>query len=472
MPDKDTDRDIEVPPHPYKKEIKKKEEKDIKRGNPLEGLFLLIGKLFPQSIKKKIGQMLRSAGKDSIPEQWLGGAILLAFFYAVMFTLVPLFLLRLSVLQSIVFAFVTFSLVFSLYYFTLYHAMLKTQKIDKLEPRKLLFLNKRVFVRMYHSISHFYPWNFREHMRKIILFSGDRFSTPEQWLGVSSILSLLYSVASAIFTYLLFGVYWAPVAVFLCFFVISFFVQYMLAYYKAENRRKKVEEVLPDFLQLISANIRAGMTPFAALRSSARKEFGPLEEEIEYATAKSLGTSSFTESLKEISMTINSEVLERVIGLFSSGLKSGGKLSSLLENAAQDISQNQELNAQLVSSTKMYVMFIVFNIAIGSPLMLAISMQFVEMVHGFDAASQSDEQVIEGIGGGMSDNAMMSLDFLFKISIMIITITCFIASGFLGVINEGSVRNGLKYFIPLAAFAILSFLVFRIFVGQVVGGMI
>src|SRR6185503_20106776 len=43
---------------------------------------------------------------------------------------------------------------------------------------------------------------------------------------------------------------------------------------------KKMEEAFPDFLQLMSSNLRAGMTTDRALLMAARKEFYPLDLEI------------------------------------------------------------------------------------------------------------------------------------------------------------------------------------------------
>lgn len=454
--------ELDVPPPPYQP----------KRGNALASLYRSVGRFLPSFMLEDIRQMLKKAGdEETVPEEWLGGAFVVVFFYSLLFTVLPFLFFGLTEPQHIISAALLFSLMFFLYYYVMYRAMMKAHETD-FRKTQFVFLKKRFFVRLYHSISKFYPWNFREHVRRLLIFSGDRWSTPEEWLGIASLCSFLYAIIGGLIAYgfLSLPIYLPPFA-FLFTLIVGMFLSYMRLYYKAENRKKAVEEVLPDFLQLIAANIRAGMTPFAALRASARKDFGPLEYEVEYATARSLGTESFPDALKEVSRTIKSDVLERVIGLFASGLKSGGTLSALLENAAQDISQTQELNKQLVSSTKMYTMFILFNIAIGSPLMLSISMEFVGMMQGFQDSSSGGDNLMEQFGLGSGEIALTT-DFLFKTSLLIITVTCFIASAFMGVINDGSIKNGFRYFLPLAIFSILVFLFFRIFVSQIISSMI
>ena len=49
---------------------------------------------------------------------------------------------------------------------------------------------------------------------------------------------------------------------------------------KESARIKKIEDVFPDFLQLVSSNLRAGMTIDRSILISSRKEFAPLDEEI------------------------------------------------------------------------------------------------------------------------------------------------------------------------------------------------
>jgi len=57
------------------------------------------------------------------------------------------------------------------------------------------------------------------------------------------------------------------------------FLIYLYLNYKVDKKAKEVEEVLPDALQLMASNLRAGLTTEKALFSSARKEFGILQQD-------------------------------------------------------------------------------------------------------------------------------------------------------------------------------------------------
>ncbi|MDE1798055.1 MAG: hypothetical protein KGH63_01460, partial [Candidatus Micrarchaeota archaeon] len=64
---------------------------------------------------------------------------------------------------------------------------------------------------------------------------------------------------------------------------------YFHLYYVVNDRTKRVEEVLPDFLLMVAAHMHAGLTPFAAFQSAARPEFGPLEKEVKSIASHSMG---------------------------------------------------------------------------------------------------------------------------------------------------------------------------------------
>ena len=87
------------------------------------------------------------------------------------------------------------------------------------------------------------------------------------------------------------------------------------------GRIKKIELVFPDFLQLMSSNLRAGMTIDKAMLLSSRPEFAPLDEEI-LKTGKDIVTSKDIEkALLELSKRIGSEKINKTILLIISGIR-------------------------------------------------------------------------------------------------------------------------------------------------------
>lgn len=229
------------------------------------------------------------------------------------------------------------------------------------------------------------------------------------------------------------------------FFLIPGIAYYMWVLYIIQTRVKMVEEVLPDFLFLVSNNISAGMTTIAAVSNSARKEFGILSEEIKIALSKSLGSESFTDSLKELNNRIDSEMLRETISFFSEAMKSGGKLAKLLENTASDLRQRQELKKELKSSTKMYVMFVLFIILVATPLLLSIAVQFlhtIENMQGDNLQGAIENTNVAVLGGKL----LITPDFMQYMSYILLFINSILASLFMGILLDTRATQGIKYF--------------------------
>ncbi|MBI5224990.1 type II secretion system F family protein [Candidatus Micrarchaeota archaeon] len=316
---------------------------------------------------------------------------------------------------------------------------------------------------IYFFLSKFATRSQKQSLREKMLLAGID-SEAELWLGEVLLLSKLCAFA----TFMLFWVIFKEALIFklLLFAFIAFglvlFTAVIHLNIRIEDRKNRLEAILPDAMQVISANIRSGMSPVVALRASARPEFGPLQEDIKYATTKSLGTGSFSDALNEMGKKTSSELFQRIVALFSASLRSGGKLASLLENTANDIRDTQELKRELVSNTRLYAIFIIFTVVIGTPLLLAVSIQFGSMVNNLQAKTSS--------GSIASDFTTIPLissplkqDFLEHSAFVILLITTFLASALLGVMNNGSYASGLKYFPALSIAAVLFFIFMKDF---------
>ncbi|HZX34135.1 MAG TPA: type II secretion system F family protein [archaeon] len=218
---------------------------------------------------------------------------------------------------------------------------------------------------------------------------------------------------------------------------------YLHAFSRIESRASNAEAVLPDFLMLVASNINAGMTPFAAFRNAARDEFGALSEEIRVAATKSLGTGSFTEALGELSSKIRSPMLGETVSFFGQGLRSGGHLSKLLESSASDIRHTQEMRKELLSSTRMYVIFVMFVVVIATPLLLGVSVQFLKMISAIQAQAQfgASTATVSFLSAGIG----ITPEFMVLAAYILLVVNAFLSSAFIGVLDRGKAKLGLKY---------------------------
>lgn len=252
--------------------------------------------------------------------------------------------------------------------------------------------------------------------------------------------------------------------------ILSSIVFYSHLYYVIDERRRRVEAILPDFLLLIAANLRAGMTPVSAFVESSMPEFGPLEDEVRILASRSMGTESFITVFARLGERIDSRVLKRVVGLFTTGMISGGHLARLLETSALDIRETQELRQELAASTRMYVIFVLFIVLIGVPLLLSISIQFLTRL----AALKSQ---MSHVSLNEFDYSMISIEnsldpqFVDRMAYVILVGTTVFVSILIGVISEGKLLYGLRYFLPLVVIAAVDFAVCKIIVGGILATM-
>ncbi|MEM4348083.1 MAG: type II secretion system F family protein [Candidatus Anstonellaceae archaeon] len=326
----------------------------------------------------------------------------------------------------------------------------------------------------------------KDKISQLLAYAGIE-TNPELWLGSRLLIVILFGIVGALL----------PVSIFRFFdlsaypilnpptlagkLVISFglgilfalaaaILIYMHLYYLITERTQRVDAVLPDFLLMVAANMRSGMTPFAAFQAAARPEFGPLQSEILYVSSLSLGSESFADALRQLTATIDSSILRRTILFFENGLRSGGKLAYLLETSAEEIRETEELRKQMIVNTKTYAIFIVFILVFGLPLLLAISSQFLAVFTKIQSnigtgASQSM------IGGFSTPKVKLDIKFIDDLTIVIIVGTAILTSILVGVIAEGKLLFGLKYFPPLALAALFIFYICKTVIGGFVGAL-
>jgi Flp pilus assembly protein TadB len=304
------------------------------------------------------------------------------------------------------------------------------------------------------------PKKYVESISKMARFAGEE-KNIRQWLGSIVLLGVILIVISIFLPFAMYGSYsfkYLPFGIaglFLC-----AFLGYALLYFKVQARVDEAENYLPDVLQLIAVNLRAGLTPFAAIKIAGRGEFGCLADELRQSTTKALGLESFSQSLLCIKDKIDSPVVERVMKLISTSLMTGGHLAGLLEELSNDIRSTQGLKREMITKTKTYTAFILFTILFGTPVLLAISIHFVTMITVMTTQNDMSGSAQFDLGF-MSQGMTITPSFLIMLSVIMLSVTCLLASMLMGVINKGNMKYGLKYAPFLIPAGILMFTLAR-----------
>ena len=321
--------------------------------------------------------------------------------------------------------------------------------------------------KMYRTFARLYPSKWRKVLSELLVYADIQIE-PDRFLGFVLSFSFLLSLAIGFNFGVLFKVKFLPL------FLISFAVIELGVYFwlliTADSKGKFIENILPDALQLMASNLRAGFTTDRALLLSARPEFGPLKDEINLVGKEITVGKPIGEALEGITRRVRSQKLARTIELIVSGIKSGGELASLLDETSSDLRRQQLVDKKIRSSVNMYVIFIFIAAGVASPLLFGLSSYLVEVL----TQSFSSVQVPEVANFNMPLNfsqISISTAFVIKYALVSLTTTAIMGSFILGLISKGKEKEGVKFIPIIIILSFTLFFVVRYLIKSMLGGL-
>jgi pilus assembly protein TadC len=224
------------------------------------------------------------------------------------------------------------------------------------------------------------------------------------------------------------------------------------------RRTVMIEDVLPDFLEEVSVNLRAGMSFDKALWNSVEPEFGVLDREIEIVAKRVMTGEDTEEALKEFADKYNSTLLQESMDMIIIGLKSGGNISDLIDKIVENVKSASYLKKELIASVMSYIIFISVTAVIISPILFALSFNLMEIIQGLGEKLTTTSYSALPISLGYK--TINPEDFILFSKICVIIISA-VSGMIIADLREGSIKAGMKYvliFIPVAYFTYLGML--------------
>ena len=227
---------------------------------------------------------------------------------------------------------------------------------------------------------------------------------------------------------------------------------------------RKMEQVFPDFIELMASNLRAGMTVDKALLLSSRKEFAPLDAEI-FSLGKDIVTGiDMSVALKKLADRIDSEKIRRTITLIITGLNSGGNLSVILEETAVNMREKNFVEKKAASNVLMYVIFVFFAVAVGAPALFGLSSVLVEVLSKILADIPAQSTAMDFPFTLTKIN--VSTTFIFYFSLVFLLVIDVLASFVLGLVMKGNEKEGVKFMVPMVVLSLSIYLASRFILLQ------
>ncbi len=238
--------------------------------------------------------------------------------------------------------------------------------------------------------------------------------------------------------------------------VCIFLLLYSYLSFLTESRRRLVDSVLPDFLVLASANIRAGMSMDQALWQAAKPEFGIFSNEVEASAKRTFAGEPFDSSLDTLASRFDSRLLKRTVSLIKQSMSTGGKTAEVLEETAKDARNMQIIGKEISSSLLMYVIFVVFAAVLGAPFLLAVSHNLLSVLSQVFARMPPTPPT-QGFSMLSLSKPPFTPDDFFLFSIGVIICTSLVSALIIGTIQKGSKWQGAKYIPFLIGFSLITF---------------
>ncbi len=307
----------------------------------------------------------------------------------------------------------------------------------------------------YRLVARIFPGRMKKRIVKLLEYSNIDLEV-NRFLGFELSFSILLSAVVGVYSLLLFSN--NPWIVFGIFFAATQAFIFTWLALSAERKGRFVDSVLPDALQLMASNLRAGITIDKALFMAARPEFGPFKKELDKVGKEIAIGKNITKALNDLSARIKSDKLEKTIYLIVNGIRAGGSLAPLLERASQDLRDQELTDKKIRASIGMYRIFIFIAIGLAAPFLFSLSSVVVEIL--VETFSSVDVPKTASVAISLKE-VTMPLEFIRNYSLIFISTSCVFGSLVLGLITKGKAKDGAKYIIPLLLLSITVFFVIR-----------
>ncbi|MBR9677209.1 type II secretion system F family protein [Candidatus Woesearchaeota archaeon] len=241
--------------------------------------------------------------------------------------------------------------------------------------------------------------------------------------------------------------------------------------YKIFMRKLELEKVLPDYLELTSLNIKAGMPIDRALWYSVRPRFGVLAKEIEVVAKKTLTGHDLDKSLIAFANKFDSDTLKRAVNLINEGMKAGGEVGDLLNKIALNIHESEIMKKEMAASVMTYVIFITFAAIVASPFLMALANQLLAVVTGLASNIDLPSGGAVGIAFSLSEDSIKLSDFRI-FSYVSLTITAFFSGMIISIIRRGNAKEGIRQLPVYIAVALTIFWIASKVLSNALGGIL
>jgi pilus assembly protein TadC len=304
----------------------------------------------------------------------------------------------------------------------------------------------------------FVPEKWRPNLRKYLMKAGV-YDVPYTLFGLLFIVAILITAAiyiiylnplfegkGALLMFLFTFISWAGILIGIAFLFMMVIYTYLDV--RIIERTRKIEEVLDEFLMLVSENLKGGYSLDKALWASVKPEFGVLAREIEVASKKVATGEDVEDALGEFIEKYESPMTRRAFELMIEETRTGGQIAMTIDKVIDDIKETKLLKSDIIATNTQYVIFISAIVSFISPLLFALSYQLLTILIKFSSKlAPALKTASSSVPFTMSELSISLPDFRLFSSVAIGLVAIF-SSMLIAEINRGNLKTGIKYIPP------------------------
>jgi len=220
------------------------------------------------------------------------------------------------------------------------------------------------------------------------------------------------------------------------------------------RKRGAVVSDLSDNLRKLSSANNTGLTLLESLRTVADTSSGRLSREFDTIYAKVQYGMGLREALIEFNNKYHIPRLARTVKLVGRSQEASSRITRVLTTAAQASENQDELDRERKSRTRMQVVIILMTYLTLLAVMAILKSQFLDVMEGLTDQAGGGAAAGGGSLGGSVDAAALNMMFFHAV-----TLQAVISGTVAGYIRNASIRSGMKFVVVLQTLALATWIV-------------
>ncbi|MCF7866797.1 type II secretion system F family protein [Candidatus Woesearchaeota archaeon] len=232
------------------------------------------------------------------------------------------------------------------------------------------------------------------------------------------------------------------------------------------NRVKEIEAQLPEYLTLVSTNLKGGLSFEKSLWGAIKPDFKILGEEMSIVSKKVMTGEEITDALTALAQKYDSPTLKRTMDIILGEIETGGQVAHVLDQIIENLRKTKIIKDEMSANTLLFTIFIAAIVAVISPMLFALAKVLLGILIDVSKQVAPAMSSAKGASSGFKIKEItMSITTFRNFSIGALSVISIFASMILSIIQKGEIRAGIKYIPFFLATAIIFYFIFSISLG-------